>query len=344
MMDETRTILVKTAPTGEPRPVEIPARIGTVRLGHPIGRGSGGIVFAGFDDALGRPVAVKVLQRHYGEGPDPATIELVEGLRSAARIKHPHMVTIYAVHTDVGVPVVVMEYIDGGSLRGLLRESGALPVEPAVFVMLCVLDAVDALHREGVIHRDLKPANVLFDREGRPYVCDFGMACELEALERGELLGAVGGSPLYMAPEMFEGRASPQSDVYALGVILFEMLAGQPPFAAGDLDEMKARHIAEPVPLDLLASRGVPEALCEVVRRAMNKQSILRYKSAGHMLRALRAAVGPLRPAEVLREELTRRIVGDPAADATERPRSAPAATTIHDLVARRAAEKRRRK
>ncbi len=342
-MDETRTILVETLPAGEPQPVEIPARIGTVRLGHEIGRGSGGVVFAGFDDALSRPVAVKVLRRLIGEGPDPATIELVEGLRSAARIKHPHMVTIYAVHTDAGVPVVVMEYVDGGSLRELLRRGGALPVELAVYVLRCVLEAVDALHREGVIHRDLKPANILFDRQGRPYVCDFGMACELEALERGELLGAVGGSPLYMAPEMFEGRASLQSDVYALGVILFEMLAGRPPFEAGSLDEMKARHIAEPVPLEVLAARGVPERLREVVRRAMHKQAILRYKSAGHLLRAVSEAAPPMRAADVLREALTRRIVGEARGREVARG-SAPAARTIHDLVARRAAEKRRRR
>ncbi|MCA9244113.1 MAG: serine/threonine protein kinase [Phycisphaerales bacterium] len=341
-LEETITIMVRTALADaetSDAPLTLPARVGSVKLGEKLGEGASGVVMAGFDEALNRPVAVKFL--HNTDRDSVARHEIVEGLRSAARVRHPNIVTIHSVDAAGDLPFVVMERVGGGSLRDVLRKAAPLDTPLTLHIMIPIADAVAALHDSAVIHRDLKPANILFDRDARPYVCDFGLACTLAAMSWGGSAANIGGSPLYMAPEMFEGRLSPQSDVYALGAVLFEMLVGEPAFKADTLSDMKARHATAPLPLEKLAECGVGAGMIEVVERAMNKRHILRYKNAGRLGRALAEQVTNADDAR-LRSRLNDIIVGAPRSDAAAPAESSPAMTTF-DLLRARAAEKRRR-
>ncbi len=342
-VQETMTVMLSTGHGAESEAVEVPRRVGSVRLGDMLGEGTGGVVFVGYDEALNRKVAVKLLHRRRGAAHDPALIELARGVRSAARIRHPNILTIHAVETVNQMPVIVMEYVDGISLRELLLRSGALDLSLATYVMRAVVSAVAALHDANVVHRDLKPANVLFDHDGEARVCDFGLACEFDLAAFKGQAANIGGSPLYMAPEMFEGHVSPQSDVYALGVILFEVLAGAPPFSAQTLGEIKTCHRVWQPPLWQLERHGVPEDLREVAGRALHKRRFLRYKTAGHLLRALERVAVPERRDKTLRMRIVDLVSarpGDAGAPETPPPAAPPVATTF-ELVARRARQKR---
>ena len=345
-LQETMTVMLSTGHGSAPEAVEVPLRIGTVKLGDMLGEGAGGVVFAGFDEALNRKVAVKLLHRRRGTISDSAMVELARGVRSAARIKHPNIVTIHAVEQANAMPVIVMEYVDGISLRDILKRSGAMDLSLAMYVMRSITSAVATLHDAGVIHRDLKPANVLFDRAGEVRVCDFGLACEFDAGAYQGQAEEIGGSPLYMAPEMFDGHVSPQSDVYALGVILFEVLVGSPPFSAQSISELKTCHQMREPPLWQLERLPVSEELEQIVGRALHKQRFLRYKTAEHLLRALEEVEVPERRDETLRLRIaelvsTRQEPGEGREANTGE--ELPAQTTF-DMIARRAREKRRRK
>lgn len=345
-MEETMTVMLSTGHGSEPEAVEIPRRVGTVKLGEMLGEGTGGVVFGGYDEALSRKVAVKLLHRRRGTTEDAAMIELVRGVRSAARIRHPNILTIHTVETVNQMPVIVMEYVDGISLGELMRRSGPMDLSLAMYVMRSVASAVAALHDANVIHRDLKPANVLYDRDGEARVCDFGLACEFDTAAFKGRATNIGGSPLYMAPEMFDGNVSPQGDVYALGIILFEVLAGAPPFSAQSISEIKTCHTAQEPPLWQLESRGVPEELCDIAARALHKQRFLRHKTAGHLLRAIERVRVPERRDETLRlhiAELVSARPGDTGVPDRALAEEPPAKTTF-DLIARRAQQKREQK
>lgn len=341
-MDETVTIMVASGPEAPPQPVEIPRRVGNVKIGALLGEGAGGTVLAGFDAALGRPVAVKVLHRRGGPGGEHAMSEIVQGIRAAASVKHPNVVTVYSVEPLGGLAVIVMELVDGASLREILKRSGAMDAALAVFVLESAARGAEALHRAGVLHRDLKPANILFDRSGEAHVCDFGLACGFDAAGFRSDATNIGGSPLYMAPEMFDGHVSFQSDVYALGMMLFEVLCGQAPFAGTTISEVRALHQRGELPLQRLRQRGLSEELVNVIERALNRRRIMRFKTAGHFLRALEA-LSDSSQREALRQRLAATVTvigGLPEKADAPGVASSPAQTTF-DLVAARAAEKR---
>jgi serine/threonine protein kinase len=286
-VEETRTVLI-SARSSAPRQVDVPTRVGNVKLGDLIGEGGAGVVFAGYDSVLNRQTAVKLLfsaQRVSGAELDA----LVAGVRVAARIKHPNIVGVHTVEMYNGLPVIVMEFVAGMSARTLLAKLGTVDEALTGYVMRPVTSAVAAMHEAGVLHRDLKPANILLDRDGTPFVCDFGLACGFDSRRSEADATQIGGSPRYMAPEMFDGHVTPQSDVYALGIMLFEMLTGLPPFNAESISAMQTAHQRDPLPVSLLEQRGVSEAMSEIIERATHKQGFLRYKSAAHLLRALGA-------------------------------------------------------
>lgn len=342
-IDETVTIMMTSPGGASTQAVEIPRRIGNVKLGEQLGRGADGVVLAGFDDVLNRKVTVKLLRRSATTAGRGDLRHFVEGVRSAAAVKHPNILTVYQVDIIAGMPVLVMEYVDGISLRDLLRRSGSLEPPLSLYMVRTIAAGIEALHEARIVHHDLKPANVLFDRDGHAHVCDFGLARRLSAASRVQGEQSISGTPLYMAPEMFTGTVSPQSDVYALGVMLFEMLDGRPPFSAVNMDEMRARHSDDPVPVERLMQRSVGEELCDVVRRAMQKTRILRYKTAGHFLRALQS-LSPAGAADTTHAQRIAEIVNADAAGDSSAPRPPMPQSVDHttfDLVARRARAKR---
>jgi len=250
--------------------------------------GEGGLaeVYRAQDVALGRLVAVKALRREYVV--DPAfLVRFHREAQSAASLTHPNIVAVYDFGQDLGRPYIVMEYVPGRDLRTVLQEGGALSVEQAVDIAVQVCAAVGYAHRAGLVHGDMKPGNILITPDGRAKVVDFGLARALgeSAMdEEGEL---VWGTPAYFAPEQAAGdRVVPATDVYAIGVILYEMLTGQLPFTGSD-SEVARKHLYEThVPADQVNTR-IPHRLARIIDVALNKQPGERFRTADQVRQAL---------------------------------------------------------
>jgi serine/threonine-protein kinase len=209
--------------------------------------------------------------------------------------------------------------------------------------MLSVAGGVDALHTAGVLHRDLKPANVMLDHTGNAFVCDLGLACHFAPETQTACSHIACGSPLYMAPEAFDGLSSPQGDAYALAGMLFEMLTARPPFVAESVDEVKALHIAAAAPLHELEALSLSEELIAAIARGLHKQRFLRYKTAGHLLRALQQVKEAPRALDAQRRRMAKLVEGHRDDDRARRKTATDAlpAQTTFDLIAERARSKR---
>ncbi|MCH8880727.1 MAG: serine/threonine protein kinase, partial [Planctomycetes bacterium] len=278
-VSKTVTMAWPTASGGE---VTIPSTIGNVKVEQEIGRGGLGIVFRGWDQMLHRPVAVKFLL-DVAAGKDDLHFErFFGGARAEAAVRHPNIVAVHTAGQIEGLPYLIQDYIEGPTLHELAVHAGRLSLATAVKVMWDVAGAVAVLHERDLVHRDLKPRNVLFDLEGHALVTDFGLA---SLRRRSASAVSIAGTPAYMAPETFDGTASPQSDVYAMGIMLFELLAGRRPFA-GDLAALRDYHANAPLPVAELAA-SVPAPIVEIIERAAHKKEMFRYKTAEHFLRAL---------------------------------------------------------
>ncbi len=247
-------------------------------------------VWEGEDSVLGRAVAVKVLYPHLAHDASFSERFRLEAI-AAARLAHPNVVATYDTGSDNGLAFIVMELVDGHTLRHELAD-GPLPPVLARDIAAQVADALDYAHGAGIIHRDIKPANILLCPDGRAKVADFGIA--KAALDDGEPAkdltgtGAIIGTAKYLSPEQVDGRTlDGRSDVYALGVVLYEMLCGQPPFT-GDTDmALGIQHLSSrPVTLRSLRP-DVPAALDAIVMKALEKSPADRFPSAAAMQQAL---------------------------------------------------------
>ncbi len=260
---------------------------GRYELGAPVGAGGMARVVRGHDRLLDRLVAVKLLP---AAGVDAAGRERFRReARSAARFNHPNAVTVYDAGDDGGQLYLVMELIDGPSLAQRLALSGPMQVDAALHVADGVLAALDAAHRAGIVHRDVKPGNVLLAADGTVKLADFGIARRLDDLAHDlTATGLVVGTPAYASPEQLAGEpATPASDIYSTGVLLYEMLAGTPPYVGESAAATALAHQSAPVP-DLAAARpDVPPAVADAVGRSMAKNPADRFVSAGAMRAAL---------------------------------------------------------
>jgi hypothetical protein len=248
-----------------------------------IGEGAFGRVYRGFDRRLGRPVAIKVIKPWWAE--DSAWVERFEReARMLARVSDPGIVQIFDIgHAEQG-PYYVAELVDGESLAERLLRS-PMPVAEAVAVAEQLCRALASAHARGIVHCDVKPANVLLSDDGRVKVGDFGVARLAGGGTSQALSATVAGTPRYMAPEQARGRrTTAATDVYSAGVVLYEMLAGEPPFVHGSAVELGLRHVQdEPPPL----AAAVPAELREIVARALQKQPDERFSDAAQMAGAL---------------------------------------------------------
>src|SRR5690242_9445413 len=275
-------------------------QIGNYLITDYIGGGGFGSVFKAEDTTQsGRTVAIKELHKKHTRNSVIKQRFFQEAV-AMARLDHVNLPRLFTFGEDNGCYYLVMEFIAGRVLSDELRTNGPLSVDLAAGILAQVLDAVSYAHRNGIIHRDLKPDNIiLIDQDGtlRVKVLDFGIA-RLVGGESLTLAGEGFGTPAYMSPERMWGNTSddPRIDVYAIGIILFEMLTGRPPFNSTATDpvvywsEMRSLH--ESAPLPSLIERGVPAALDRIIQRATAKQANDRYATADEMLADLKRAMG----------------------------------------------------
>jgi eukaryotic-like serine/threonine-protein kinase len=267
---------------------------GRYRLWARLAAGGMGAVWVADDDVLGRQVAVKVLGEALADD-RRAALRLRREARAAARLAHPAIARVLDLGEEDGRPYLVMELLHGESLAARLARAGPLAPAEAVRVVAAAADALDLAHRAGIVHRDVKPGNVFLTGDGEVKLLDFGIAraADETALTGGDLLGTAA----YLAPERVLGHdATPASDVYAVGVLLYELLAGRPPFAgdSGTALAMAQVH-AQPLPLGT-AAPSVPPALAAACERALAKDPADRPPSAAALAALLRCTL-PADPA-----------------------------------------------
>ncbi|TCM48012.1 serine/threonine-protein kinase [Kribbella sp. VKM Ac-2568] len=250
---------------------------GRYRLLSPLGHGGAGEVWRAEDQVLARPVAVKLLRRMEGDPMDAAERFRTEA-RAAARLTHPNVVGTYDVGTAAGQVFLVMELVNGPDLAQLLRSQGLPSSKLVGDIALQGARALDAAHAAGIVHRDVKPGNLLLAPDGTLKITDFGIA-EAAGLE-GPGSTVLLGTASYVAPEQVRGQtATPASDWYALGCVLYELLGGRPPFVADDVESVLRQHLeATPVPI-AVRRPDVPEGLAELVMRLLAKDPAARPAS-----------------------------------------------------------------
>ena len=256
------------------------------RLLELIGSGGMAVVYRGADTLLQRQVAVKVLREAFAG--DPAFLARFQReARAAARLDHPNVVTVYDVGQDGDRHYIVMEYVDGQDLKTLIRQKGRLDVHEALPLAIQVCAGVGHAHQAGIIHCDVKPQNVLVTRDGRAKVTDFGIARALSGSGITES-ETVWGSPLYFSPEQAAGDPpSPASDVYSIGVMMYEMLTGSPPFQAEKPTALALMHMREDPPPLAVRNPQVPPQLEWIVRKVLSKDPSARYRTAEQLAHVL---------------------------------------------------------
>lgn len=269
------------------------------QLGHfevleEIGHGGMGVVYRGFDRSLDRPVALKVLHPRFAS--DPSFVKRFKAEATAAgKLNHPHLVPIYFIGEDAGRHFFAMQFVDGESLAERLHRVGRLSRDEVLAIMQQVLLGLAAAHRQGFVHRDIKPGNILLDREnGSALLTDFGLACGPITDEPAEST-LVMGTAEYMSPEQAQGlRIDARSDLYSVGVVLYQLLSGQTPFDANTPSSQMIHHVCEqPQPLSKIAPQIEPQ-LVRIVERLLKKRPEERYQSVDEVLVDLQQLPGQL--------------------------------------------------
>ena len=268
----------------------VPATIGQYRVLGPLGEGGAGYVVLAEHMEIGRRVAIKLLRENLND--EASVRRFVDEARAVNRFRHPQVVEVYDIgRDDDGRPYLVMELLEGETLRARMSRERRIPVPDAVALVAAIARVLETAHESRIVHRDLKPENVFLPRDGSFKVLDFGIA-KLFDQATSSKTGGVIGTPLYMSPEQCQDAKSVdrRSDVYSLGVMLFEMLTGQPPFI-GSLMEVIVAHVAGKPPVPSTLRPGIPGPLDRAVLRALEKDRAARPATAAAFAEELEAAL-----------------------------------------------------
>ena len=281
-----------------------PEKIGRYQVEGEIGRGGMATVFKAYDPRFERHVAIKVLPREFMHDPE-FRARFNREAKTIATLEHPAIVPVYDYGEDDGQPYLVMRYMLGGSLSDRL-ENGPLSIEESAEILQRLGSALDRAHSQGIIHRDLKPGNVLFDQYGDAFLADFGIVQVSGSNSNLTASGSLVGTPMYMSPEQVYGdkELDGRSDIYALGIILFQMLTGHLPYEADTPAKLMMKHILEPVP-DLLTDRpDLPPEAEVVVSKALSKDREDRFDTASAFSAALSTITREMPVSDELQKQL----------------------------------------
>ena len=299
-------------------------RIGRYRLVSEIGRGAMGIVYRGEDEALGRDVAIKtILASMDAEEQAGYLARFRQEAKALGGLNHPNIITVYEFGDEAGVAYLAMEYLEGRELRDLIAKK-QVDVATAVEIAAEVAEGLAFAHARGIVHRDVKPGNVMVMARNRVKIMDFGIA-RVRKSDVKTSTGLLLGSPKYMAPEQVIGRpVDNRSDIFSLGVVLYEMINGAPPFNADDIPAIMYQVCNNKPPPPSARNLGVTRSLDLIVARAMEKEPEARYQDAAAMAADLRACLPEIAsgamPGEPVASMVSLEELGSPA------PSTAPAA------------------
>lgn len=272
--------------------------LGPYQIVEPLGRGGMATVYKAYHSRLDRYVAIKML--HSAAHPSEQALARFEReAKIVARLEHPHIVQVYDFSEYNGQPYLVMKFVEGESLKTVMHKS-PLPVDETLRIMKPVADALDYAHQNGVLHRDIKPANILIEASGVPYLTDFGLARIAQLGESSLSQDVMIGTPFYIAPEQAMGSKNidSRSDIYSLGVVLYEMVTGRVPFNAETPYAVVHDHIYRELPLPSSINPRVAPEVDDVLIKALAKDPAQRYESAGAMIAAFEAAAGGTAPVQ----------------------------------------------
>ncbi len=271
----------------------------------PLGRGGMGMVYKARDRRLDEVVAIKVLRPDFGS--DPAMAERFRSeIKLARKVRHRNVCSIHDYGEDQGLLYISMEYVEGVDLKQVLKQSGALAPDRGYEVAIQIVEGLQAVHDAGIIHRDLKTPNIMSDGAGMARLMDFGVAKRVGE-GAATVTGQIVGTPEYMSPEQAQGhKVDTRSDIYALGIVLYEIFTGQVPFRGETPISTILKHLNDPPPLEGPQAAGIPETLKPVLRRCLAKDPADRYATAREVGDALRDARHPSRRQQPVATEVLR--------------------------------------
>ena len=260
-------------------------------LKEEIGKGGFGAVYLAYQPLLKREVAIKIILPKYANQPEFIRQFEVEA-ELVARLEHPHIVPLFDYWREPDSAFLVMRYLRGGNLETAIKRE-QLSTKQAIDVLIQIANALHVAHTNNVVHRDIKPANILLDEFGNAYLSDFGIAKRTDyQSQQGEDVGITGSIP-YISPEQLQGTGvSAQTDVYALGIVLYEMLTGEHPFGETSLSELVFKHLQEDLPSLADTRSDLPEAVNEIIQQATHKDKTKRFSDVRKLAKLLRGAIG----------------------------------------------------